>query len=412
MIGVLKQRNYALLWVGQLISTMGDLILYIALPFYVYKLTGSALATAGMFIAESLPRLIGGSVAGVFVDRWNRKTIMIVSDLLRAGLMLIVLSVRSADLVWIVYVVTFVEASISIFFLPAKSAVIPLIVSRKDLGAANSLDAVSMSVTQLVGPSIGGALFGLFSITGVVFTDSASFLVSAACILFIAGNFVPKREVNVSGETRSALGSLWREWLDGLVLMVRERLLAVYLITVTLLSLGQGIINVLLLVFVRQELHGGSLQYGWMATAQGLGALVGGIALAQLVRNLDPARLFGAGLVIGGVLAIITFNIPILVVDIALIAVIGVFVTVSVISEQTMLQATVSDQFRGRVFASIGTTSALALLIGTGLSGALADTVGAVPMLDIAAVFVALGGVLALLLMPTGMVKLSPVETE
>src|SRR5437660_7176174 len=96
MLAILRQRNFTLLWIGQLISVFGDWVLLIALPFYIFDLTGSALATGAMFMAQTVPRVLLGSVAGVFVDRWNRKRTMIAADLSRAVLMLALLSVHSA----------------------------------------------------------------------------------------------------------------------------------------------------------------------------------------------------------------------------------------------------------------------------------------------------------------------------
>src|SRR5437762_8156300 len=109
MIAILRQRNFALLWLGGLVSFAGDWMLFIALPVYVYDLTGSALATGGMFIAQTLPRLLMGSVAGVFVDRWDRRRTMIAADLSRAAILLLLLLVRSADQIWLIYLVAFLQ---------------------------------------------------------------------------------------------------------------------------------------------------------------------------------------------------------------------------------------------------------------------------------------------------------------
>src|SRR5437016_1133752 len=100
MLQLLRQRNFGLLVVGGVISSLGDWFLMIALPFYVYGLTGSALATGGTFIAESLPSVLFGSLAGVFVDRWDRRRTMIYSDLLRAFVLLGLLAARSVDTIW------------------------------------------------------------------------------------------------------------------------------------------------------------------------------------------------------------------------------------------------------------------------------------------------------------------------
>jgi len=135
MLAALRQRNFALLWFGQLISLTGDYVLIVALPFYTYQLTGSVLATGVMFLVQALPGLFLGSLAGVFVDRWDRRWTMIASDLLRAGVLLFLLLVRSRDLVWIIYAVAFTEQLVSLFFIPAKGAIIPNLVEEQHRNA-------------------------------------------------------------------------------------------------------------------------------------------------------------------------------------------------------------------------------------------------------------------------------------
>ncbi len=113
MLAVLRQRDFSFLWFGGVLSVVGDYFLFIALPFFVYERTGSALATGAMFAAETLPRLLFGSLAGVFVDRWDRKKTMIVADLSRAAILLPLLAVAAGGPVWLVYVVAFVEATLA-----------------------------------------------------------------------------------------------------------------------------------------------------------------------------------------------------------------------------------------------------------------------------------------------------------
>src|SRR5262245_23320257 len=172
MLTLLRQRNFGLLWFGQLISLTGDWFLFIALPFYIYNLTGSTLATGAMFAAQLLPGLLFGSLAGVFVDRWDRKRVMIVSDVLRGLTLLLLLVVQSAEWLWLIYLTTFLQAAIGQFFQPAKNAVIPQLVDEKDLIPANSLNAVSDSLTRLVGPSLGGVMFAALGLNAVVLADA------------------------------------------------------------------------------------------------------------------------------------------------------------------------------------------------------------------------------------------------
>ena len=107
MLKLLRKRNYGLLWISQLISIIGDFALFAALPFFIYKITGSVLATGIMFMIQVLPPLFLGSIAGVFVDRWDHRWTMIGSSLFRGVVLLIMLGVRSAEMVWLVYLAGF-----------------------------------------------------------------------------------------------------------------------------------------------------------------------------------------------------------------------------------------------------------------------------------------------------------------
>src|SRR5690348_11437077 len=142
MLAALRQRNFAFLWFGQVISLIGNCVPFLALPFSVYSLTRSTLATAIMVILQTIPRISLGSVAGVFVDRWNRKRTMFIAELAQAITLVPLLLVHSQQWIWIVYIFAFVESTISQFFIPAKSAIIPNLVDEKHLLAANSLNSM------------------------------------------------------------------------------------------------------------------------------------------------------------------------------------------------------------------------------------------------------------------------------
>src|SRR6266702_1225736 len=416
MFAALRRRNFALLWFGQLISLIGDWVLFIALPFYVFALTGSALATGAMFIVQTIPRLFLGSVAGVFVDRWNRRRTMIVADVSRALILLLLLLVHSRDLVWIVYVVAFVETSISQFFVPAKSAIIPSLVGEKDLVAANSLDAFSDSVTRLVGPGLGGVMLGLLGITSVAFIDSGSYLFSAVMILLISLPATAPREAIIEGHRqtlseakgdkgytqstiRTTIGSIWREWLDGLQLVRKERLLAGLFIVTGILMINQGIINVLLVVFVKTVLHGDALVLGWLITAQGIGGLLGAFLLGQVSKVVRPGYLIAFSFLIAGTLLLLIVNIPILLLALVLIAVIGITVIGFFVTTQTLLQSGTADEYRGRVFGAYGTTNALLMLVGMAFAASLGDILGVVILMNIAGALMLLAGGAAIILL-------------
>src|SRR4051812_655460 len=225
MLAVLRQRNFALLWAGGLISMLGDWLLFIALPFYIYDLTGSALATGAMFIAETLPILLFGSIGGVFADRWDRKKTMIIADLLRAALLLLLLAVRSPEWLWAIYLVVFVQSSVGQFFNPAKGALIPQLVDEQLLMPANSLNSLSIELTRLIGAPLGGALMALTGLGSVVALDCASFVVSALLIGLIAaprgGHAAPAAAPGTG--VAALLASVWRDLVEGLRLVRSTR---------------------------------------------------------------------------------------------------------------------------------------------------------------------------------------------
>ncbi len=412
MLAALRQRNFALLWFGQLISLTGDYVLIVALPFYTYQLTGSVLATGVMFLVQALPGLFLGSLAGVFVDRWDRRWTMIASDLLRAGVLLFLLLVRSRDLVWIIYVVAFTEQLISLFFIPAKGAIIPNLVEEQHLMAANSLNSTSDAITRLVGPPLGGALLALLGLSSTVFIDSASYLVSAVMILLIA---IPARSL-LAGEalavdqkeeterkTKSGmlatLAGVWHEWLDGLRLVIHERILLTLFVAGAIIMLSQGIINVLIVVFVKAILHGDASTFGLLITFQGIGMLGGAVLVGQLGKRLKPAYLLALGTVPAGLAVLAIVNVANIVLTLALITVVGVLVVSFFITEQTLLQSAVADEYRGRVLGAYGTTSSLFYILGIGCGSVLGGLLGVVGALDIAGALFALAGVVALLML-------------
>jgi MFS family permease len=187
MFTLLRQRNFALLWFGGLISLMGDRVLLIALPYFVYQQTGSTFACAVMVAAELLPRLLFGSVAGVFVDRWDRKRVMVITSIAQGIIILPLLLVQSAESRWIVYVVSFFQTTFAMFFGPAENALLPLLVPEADLLPANSLNALNNNFARLIGRLIGGAILAISGLSGVVLFDSITFVIAGLMIFAISG---------------------------------------------------------------------------------------------------------------------------------------------------------------------------------------------------------------------------------
>ncbi|HEY3562130.1 MAG TPA: MFS transporter, partial [Kribbella sp.] len=155
--GVLaRQRDYRLMLSAGLISLVGDWLLRTGLAFQVYVLTGSTLASGGLLLASFLPAVLLGSLAGVFVDRWNQRTTMIVTNVLNAVVLLPLIAVHDASTLWIVYGVVLAQSCLQQFFTPAEQSLVPLLVHPDQLVTANALNSQIRDLARLVGAALGG----------------------------------------------------------------------------------------------------------------------------------------------------------------------------------------------------------------------------------------------------------------
>jgi MFS family permease len=387
MLTTLRQRNFALLWFGGLISMAGDWMLLIALPIYVYQLTGSTLATSVMFMVSTVPRIVFGSVAGVFVDRWERKRTMVITNLLLGLGLLPLLLVQSAEWVWVVYMVGFTQACISQFFGPAENALLPRLVGEDRLMTANALNSLNNNLARLAGPALGGFAAGLLGLEGIVLIDSASFVVAAGLIALITVTSKAERDPAVTVEGAAPWLAVWREWRAGLRLIRHDRALATLIGVTAITAFGEGIFGVLIIVFVDQILRGGALELGWLMSGQAVGGLLGGVVMGWVGHRVRPVMLLGGCAILFGIGDLLIVNVPVFFPSVLLVVVLFILVGIPGVgvgsSMQTLFQTLVADEYRGRVFGAFGTTLSLLSLLGMAFAGTAGDVLGAVPVLNI-----------------------------
>lgn len=396
MFQALKNRNIALLFGAHVISVGGDMILFVALPFWVFQLTGSAMATGIMFIALTIPQLIFSPIAGVFVDRWDRKRVMILSDLLRAAIVLGYFVVNTAEQVWIIYLLAFMESSVSQFFRPASLALIPnLVDGEEELARANAAMGASFALAQLGGPAIGGVLVTMFGPHAAALFDAVSYLVSAALVW---GIVVPTRErvVQQLQDTRHAIQEISRELWQGVLAVTSSRLLRVVFGSLIFLFLSQGIINVLLIVLINQIWGGGATELSWIMMAQGIGGIIGSVIVGALAARISPRMMIVGGGSIAAVLLLVMVNQPSIYIAVGLMVIAGVSIVAFDVGLTTLIQMGSDDSNRGRVSSLMQTVMALSQLIAMGITSLFADQLGAVVLLNIAGVLFGLGGLVAL----------------
>lgn len=407
MLQVLRQRDFSLLWFAGLISLTGSWMLIVALPITVYELTGSAVATSGIVIANRLPSLLFGSFAGVFVDRWDRKRTMVRSNLIRAPFLLLLFAVDSAERVWIVYVVAFAVSTLGQFFRPAENALLPRLVGEEHLVPANALNALNDNLSRLIGPALGGLIAAWMGLGGVAAVDAASFLIAAVMIAAISTPTKPERAAPLgAAAVPGAWAAVWQEWLAGLRLVRHNQTLRVVFGVIAISSLGEGVMGTAFWVYVDEVLHGGTLEAGWLMSAQAIGGLAGAFVIGAKAKGSSPLRLLGWGAVGLGVIDLVIFNYPAFLPGIwlalVLFVIAGLPVTAFGTGFTTAIQTATDDLYRGRVFGALSTTMALLMIVGALIAGIATERLGAVAVLTIDSIAYVAAGLFALRTLANG----------
>ncbi len=389
---VLRNGNFTRLWLGQMVSFVGDYFYFLAIPIAVNRLTGSTLAVGLSMIFEAAPMLLLGPLAGVFVDRWDRKRTMIVADVLRGLLVLLCLLVRTADMVWLLYVVGFLMSCVSRFFFPARGAVMPLIVRDKDdLLAANTLMQTTEMAALLAGPALAGLTIGLWGEPVAFVADSISFFVSAAVIstMYLASR--------PAGEpARGGVGAVWSELREGVAYLFANRTLVAVLLCLVVVQLGVGAINVIWVPYLQRTFGVGPEGLGVVDAVQGAGMVVGGLALGLVAARLRKAAIVGGGLVIIGLAIAAMGLVPAFGYLLALSFCLGLVLTPAQSSLITLLQLAVPNRRLGRVNSAMNALVTVAGLLSMTTAASLGDLIGLRTVYVACGVLAAVAGLLAL----------------
>ncbi len=366
-------RNFAALWIGQAISSTGDYFTLLAIPIFVNRLTGSVMLVGLSFLSVALPALVLGPVAGVFVDRLDRRKVMIISDVLRGLLTLVLLTVRDASQVWIVYLVGLLVSCAAQFFSPARGAVLPLIVpGRDDWLSANAAMRIIQTVGMLAGPALAGAAIGLWGERAAFIADGASFLVSAAAVALMA---IPRTTPGLAGEA-SSVRSVWADLSEGLAYMVSNRSTLGIFICMGMASLGYSTVNMIWIPFLQREYGVGAAGIGIADAALGAGMLAGGLLAGQVAAHLSKPVISAGGLAFDGLMYIAILLLPSFPWVIPWQFLAGLSLTPMQSALDTIFQLAVPDLKRGRVGASLSASYNAAGMLSMAFATLFADAIG------------------------------------
>jgi MFS family permease len=401
--GLLINRNFALLEIGQTISNLGDFIYATTLLVWVFALTHSAGAVSGVLIAQYLPVFVFGPIAGVFVDRWNRRYTMIAADTLRGIIALTPLIVPSFLLLPTLYASVFLISALSRLFMPAKSGVLQVIVPGEQQAQASSISQSTFALSFIIGPALASPLY--FAVGPVIacIINAISFFVSALTIRAIVASREALHPYAYRQEEHPAAGirPVARELFAGYRFVAKTRVLLMVVLLALIAMLGAGALNALDIVFVSQRLHASTALYGPLTAAGGIGTLIGAILAGIVARRVKSWYILTGGVLLTGVGLVIYSLQTWFVVALALNFVLGIPQGgINVGFTPLLLEATPQNMM-GRVQSVIETAMFGMSLVSIGLAGYFGQFIPVNIIFTICGALILLAGVFGLLAAPT-----------
>ncbi|MGA2512204.1 MAG: MFS transporter [Candidatus Limnocylindrales bacterium] len=403
---------FSAMWLGQVVSSLGDRVHQVALVFLVARATdNSPLALGLVFAAMTVPSFLVGPLAGALVDRWDRKRVMVGSDLVRAGIVGLI-PVTSGLNVGLVFGLVFLLAAVSSFFRPARAAALPQVVPEEDLLAANSAMWVSDTVSDLAGYSLGG-LFVAFlgsSLALAFWIDGASYVASAVLVAAVVIPPVARHAAVDSGGVGTveaglapASTSILAEMAEGWRLLRDESVLMATTAQAAIAEYGLGALTALSPLLIASLPLGGTdapAAYGFFEMAMGVGLVGGGVVLGGMSARLPKGPAIIAGFAAFGIALVAlagTRNLP---VALGLAAVVGLANVTFVVPSQTLFQQRAPGEALGRVIAIRLAIVNGVLALSMVTSGALAQALGLRPVLAACGLLTAAVGLAGLAVRP------------
>jgi MFS family permease len=377
-------RNFGLLWIGQAISDLGDMIYFVTLSLWIATVIAknqpwAPIAVSGVMIAMALPTLTLGPLAGVFVDRWDKRLTMIRMDMIRAVLILLLIPLtgliplplvsRPLPVFWQIGSIYAVVLSASVcgqFFTPARFTILSEILPEPARAHASAMEQTSGSVVKILGPFLAAPLLFIVGIHWALIVNALSFVASFVAILAV--------RVPVDGKessTKTEKTNFLRELKEGMSFYRQSRLMQTLLISILIVTLGTGAFDALLVFFFQKHLNAPTNLFGTLPMAVGVGSVLGAILTALLVKRLGSARVFWLSLYIIGILLILFARQSTLWPALALLCLVGLPLGALNTTFGPLLMHTIPLDIMGRVMSVFATSQTLCNLISVSLAGLL-----------------------------------------
>ena len=361
---VFRNRNFALLWTGQLVETIGNALTSIAASIYVFRQTGSALSVGLMLMATAAPSLLVGLFAGVFVDRYDRRKIMIGADVLRAILVALIPILVPLSVIWL-YVIVMLVSAISQFFDPAHESVLPEVASDEELAAANSLIAISSFGSTAVGFAAAGLIASAANINWAFYVNALTFLFSAVCVSLI-------RIKPIEAEEGTSAAMVIQNLRAGVRQVTSMPILRSLFSVQALVLVAFGLSNALLLPFAVRALGASEFEYGLQEGLTSVGFVIGSLLMAKLFDRLSEGAWLAVSYLAMGLAGVIYSFLHSIPLAILVITISGFFNAPSSIGRRLIVQRNTPREMLGRVSSVFFVARDILFLIGMSAAG-LAD---------------------------------------
>ncbi len=386
--GLFINRNFALLWTGGTISVFGDVIFDTTLIVWISVFLAAhqpwaPLAVSGVLLATLAPTFAFGPIAGVFVDRWDKRRTMLWMDAIRASLIaLLLLATNIVPLPFLpggrlplggqlaaIYTTVFLASLCAQLFSPARMALIGDIVADPHRAQASGLTEVTLSLALVIAPPLAPILLLATGPQVALLINALSFAFSFVMLLAVRA---PKAAT--SREDGERPGFL-RELLAGLRFSVQNRVILTLLVAISIIMLGASALNALDIFFVRDNLHAPINVYGFLATSQGVGAIIGAVLASMFAQRVGLVRMLTCSLVLVSIAILAYARMTSFVPALVVIFLGGMFISMMNVPAGPLLLRVTPRAYVGRVTATINPTSALMQVLGTTLAGFLASNV-------------------------------------
>lgn len=390
---VFRNRNFSLLWTGQLVETIGNALTSIAASIYVFRQTDSALSVGLMLMATAAPSLLVGLFAGVFVDRYDRRKIMIGADVLRAILVALIPILVPLNVIWL-YVIVMLVSAISQFFDPAHESVLPEVASDEELAAANSLIAISSFGSTAVGFAAAGLIASAANINWAFYANALTFLFSAACVSLI-------RIKPIETDEGTSVAIVIQNLRAGVRQVISMPILRSLFSVQALVLVAFGLSNALLLPFAVRALGASEFEYGLQEGLTSVGFVVGSLLMAKFFDRLNAGAWLAVSYLAMGLAGVIYSFLHSIPLAILVITISGFFNAPSAIGRRVIMQRNTPREMLGRVSSVFFVARDILFLIGMSAAG-LADVMDVRLLNLISALMLVAAGAVVLVLPQLG----------